>query len=106
MLKARNRIYRLGRALGLSTLRFNSIYYKSFSNFLGKPDLAAPLLSPACAGLGNHTLILLVQDTPICLNQKDANGNILIRDTGRLRDILIHQLIDKVLDDGMIGRIE
>ena len=60
----------------------------------------------ACAGLGNHTLILLVQDTPICLNQKDANGNILIRDTGRLRDTLIHQLIDKVLDDGMIGRIE
>lgn len=86
------------------TLRF--VYIKPFTNFSGKPEPAIPLLSPARTGLGNHILILLVQDTPICLNQEDANRHILIRDTGGLRDTLVHQLIDKVLDDGMIGGIE
>lgn len=95
----------MGRA-SLAALTLILVYFKPFSNFSGKPELAVLLLSPARAGLGNHILIFLVQDTPICFNQKNANGNILIRDTGGLRDALVHQLIDKVLDDGMIGRIE
>lgn len=103
-MQGRNRIYGLGRALELSTLRFNSIYYKSFSNFLGKPELAAPLPSPAYFRTGQSPSYSLYKILPFASIRRMLMGNILIRDTGRLRDILIHQLTDKVLDDGMIGR--
>lgn len=34
-----------------------SVYFKSFSNLWGKPELPVPLLSAACAGLDNHILV-------------------------------------------------
>lgn len=57
---------------------------------------------PTCAGFCNHVLIHFVKDGSILFHHEDADRAILVRDTGGRRDTLVYQLVDEVLNDGVI----